>query len=124
MHSFAKILQIRENRGSGKGCVEGPLSRTFSCIILAIMQNYFLRDVGREAFQQVSPVLTSGMESSALPGRGERRKGVGDPGHSDLSPALLSGSTLVSSAPLAPLLPSHLSSPPVFSPLSAFLFQT
>ena len=83
---------------------KGPLSRTFSCIILAIMQNYcLLCDVGREAFQQVSPVLTSGMESSALPGQGERRKGMGDPGHSDLSPALLSGSTLVSSAP-SPLL--------------------
>lgn len=48
------------------------------------------------------------MESSALPGRGERRKGVGDPGHSDLSPALVSGSTLVSSVPSSPLLSSRL----------------
>lgn len=83
---------------------KGPLSRTFSCIVLGIMQNYcLLCEVGREAFPQVSPVLTSGMESSALPGQGERRKGMRDPGHSDLSPALLSGSTLVSSAP-SPLL--------------------
>ena len=71
-HSFAKILQIKENRDSGKGCVWWPLSRTFSCIILVIMQNYCLFcDVGREAFQQVSPVLTSGMK--AVPSQDRER---------------------------------------------------
>ena len=71
-HSFAKILQIKENRDSGKGCVWWPLYRTFSCIILVIMQNYCLFcDVGREAFQQVSPVLTSGMK--AVPSQDRER---------------------------------------------------
>lgn len=105
-----KSLQIRENRGPGKGCVMATF-HNFLSLHLSHHADFsvFFFVMLPERHPNMSPIITWGLENSALPGGGEWRKGVRNSDHWPF-PTLFSG--LVFSAPLCP---SH--------PLSFHLFS-